>query len=177
MHIFISGAVHTGKTTAIQRSLSLLGQPCLGGFRSVSVPTMLPQAKAEVYVIPAQQPPCYDRDHLLGIRWGDDLFTSFPQAFERGGLSILQNCPAEASLLLMDELGMMEEKAPSFCREVLTLLDGSIPILGVIKPKAIPFLDAVRSHPRVALLELLPENRDQLPFRISELLRPWVKGS
>lgn len=177
MHIFLTGPIQVGKTSVIEKSLPLLGNPLLGGFRTVSIPSQLPRARAEVYVIPAQGEAIYDRAHLLGIRWGDDLFTAFPGAFEQGGLSILRNPAANARLLLMDELGMMEQKAPAFRRAVLQALDGPLPILGVLKPKAIPFLDAIRQHPAVQLLEVRPENRDELPRQVAALLRPQVCAS
>ena len=45
-----------------------------------------------------------------------------------------------------------------------------MPVLGVVKPERNPFLDAVRAHPRTAVLEVTAENRDGVPARIGALL-------
>lgn len=174
MHIFLSGPIQVGKSTVIRKSLSLLGQPVLGGFRSLSLPTEIPYAQAEVYIGPAAGGPIQDRDHLLGVRWGEGMFTAFPGAFESGGVDILQHPPREARLLLMDELGMLESRAPHFRESVLAALDGHLPILGVVKPLPIPFLDAIRSHPNVQVLDVTRENREQLPEEVAALLRPQL---
>ena len=51
---------------------------------------------------------------------------------------------------------------PIFQAAVLSALDGKLPVFGVIKPRSTPFLDAVRSHPKVQVLEVTPETRDDL---------------
>ena len=54
----------------------------------------------------------------------------------------------------------------------LTLLDGGVPILGVVQKKAdTPLALAIRSHPRVRLIEVSEENRDTLLPTILEALR------
>ncbi|MBR4869427.1 MAG: hypothetical protein IKU12_01455, partial [Oscillospiraceae bacterium] len=52
--------------------------------------------------------------------------------------------------------------SPVFQAAVLSALEGPLPVLGVIKPRSTPFLDAVRSHPKVRVLEVTPETRDAL---------------
>ena len=101
MHIFLTGPLQVGKSTVIEKTLTLLGQPILGGFRTVSRETFLSQALAEVYLIPAGRPPIYDRLHLTGIRWGDGLFTAFPEVFDLTGVELLLDI--QHSLMLMNE--------------------------------------------------------------------------
>ena len=62
----------------------------------------------------------------------------------------------------MDELGGMEAGAEKFQAEVLRVLKGNLPVLGVIKPTANPFLDAIRSLTEVQLITVTRENRDAL---------------
>jgi len=170
MHVFLTGPVRIGKSTVISRAIAGLPLGLLGGFRTVSMATSLPQALAEAYIVPAWEPkPALDRRHLIGIRWGEGLYTAFPNAFETGGLDILRE-QRPAHLLLMDELGFMEQQAPDFCLEVLTKLDETTPVLGVIKPQSGLLLDAVRQHPAVKVMEVTRENRDSLPLLVNELL-------
>lgn len=176
MHIFLTGAVGCGKSTVIRRSLALLGQPCLGGFRTITTASEIPGALGEVYIIRADDAgQVRTRGNLVGIRWGNGRGTAFPCGFEQGGCAALAAPPPDAALLLMDELGVMESAAARFCAAVRARLDGSLPILGVVKPKQTPLLDAVRAHPRVRLLAVEETNRDALPALVAQALAPVLR--
>ncbi len=72
----------------------------------------------------------------------------------------------------MDEIGRMERRADAYSARILTLLDGGVPILGVVQKKAdTPLAQAIRSHPRVRLIEVSEENRNALLPTILEALR------
>lgn len=186
-HVFLTGDTQVGKSTAIGRALTLLGRPAVGGFRTVSLPCPeIPKARFAVYVLPGALPYLdpleesllqgfpLDRDHLVAIRWGDSLFTTFPHAFVSGGLPLLREDPPGSKLLLMDEIGVFESRVPEFCRAILRRLDGDMPILGVVKNKRSDFLEQVRRHPKVRLLTVDTENRERIPQRICELLGPGI---
>ena len=182
-HVFLTGAIQVGKSTAIGKALALLGNPSVGGFRTVSLPCPeIPRARFAVYVLPGATPYLdplteaalsgfpLDRDHLLAIRWGDSLHTPFPQAFVSGGLPLLNEDPPGTKLLLMDEIGVFESRSPEFCAAIARRLEGDLPILGVVKDKQSSFLEQVRNHPKVRLLRVTPDNRDEMPRQIYELL-------
>ena len=182
-HVFLTGEIQVGKSTAIGKALEMLGNPIVGGFRTVSLPCPeIPRARFAVYVLSGAVPYIdplteaalsgfpLDRDHLLAIRWGDSLHTPFPGAFISGGLPLLSEDPPGARLLLMDEIGVFESRSPEFCAAIARRLEGDLPILGVVKDKRSPFLEQVRSHPKVRLLRVTRENRDEMPQQIYELL-------
>ena len=186
-HVFLTGAIQVGKSTAIGKALALLGNPRVGGFRTVSLPCPeIPRARFAVYVLPGATPYLeplteaalsgfpLDRDHLLAIRWGDSLHTPFIQAFVSGGLPLLNEDPPGTKLLLMDEIGVFESRSPEFCAAIARRLEGDLPILGVVKDKQSPFLEQVRNHPKVRLLRVTPDNRDEMPRRIYDLLGPQI---
>lgn len=171
MHVFLTGPRQIGKSTVIDKVIVDLPVASLGGFRSVSRPTELPRALAELYIVPAgESQPRFDRDNLAGIRWGQGQFTAFPMAFELTGTALLTTAEPQPRLLLMDELGAMEQQAPRFCAAVLEKLDGDIPILGVIKPKPGLLADAVRAHPSAKVVDVTEQNRNALPDLVRELL-------
>jgi nucleoside-triphosphatase len=62
----------------------------------------------------------------------------------------------------MDELGPAESGAKKFCEAVLAALDGDLPVLGVLQKADTEFLRAVAGHPRVRLVTVTVENRDEL---------------
>ena len=186
-HVFLTGEIQVGKSTAIGKALALLGGPKVGGFRTVSLPCPeIPGARFAVYVLPGAAPYAdpltedafagfpLDRDHLVAIRWIDAMATPFPQAFLSGGLPLLEQDPPGARLLLMDEIGFFESRAPEFCAAVARRLDGDIPILGVVRNLQTTFLEQVRRHSKVRLLDVTTENRDGIPARIVDLLRPQL---
>ncbi|MBR2783312.1 MAG: hypothetical protein IKD93_03865 [Firmicutes bacterium] len=186
-HVFLTGEIQVGKSTAIGRALELLGRPPVGGFRTVSLPCPeIPRARFAVYVLPGALPyrdPLreeelpgfpFDRDHLVAIRWGDSLHTTFPAAFRSGGLPLLEQDPPGTKLLLMDEIGVFEAGAPEFCAAIARRLEGELPVLGVVKHKPGGFLEQVRRHPRVRLLTVTRDNREDIPQQIADVLRPQL---
>ena len=171
MHVFLTGPVQIGKSTLLRASLDALQPQKLGGFRTVSVQ---PQADGSrpVYLHPACSPDeLHESANRVGIRRPGLGIVSFPAAFETAGLAALAGAE-DCDLLLMDEIGRMERRADTYSARILTLLDGGVPILGVVQKKAdTPLAQAIRSHPRVRLIEVSEENRNTLLPTILEALR------
>ena len=143
----------------------------LGGFRTVSAQ---PQADGSrpVYLHPACSPDeLHESANRVGIRRPGLGIVSFPAAFETAGLAALAGAE-DCDLLLMDEIGRMERHADTYSARIRTLLDGCVPILGVVQKKAdTPLAAAIRSHPNVRLIEVSEENRDELLPEILSALR------
>jgi nucleoside-triphosphatase THEP1 len=170
MNVFLTGKIQTGKSVAIRRFLDSRPTWRLGGFRTISVYGRTPGAYADTYIQPARGDAPLDREHLVGIRWGRGRFDAFPAVFDAVGVSYL-DCPA-CDLILMDEIGRMENDAALFRNKILELLDGPGPVLGVVKalPEHTPLLDAVREHPKTRLIEVTEVNRNDVPALIAALL-------
>ena len=168
--IFLTGEVQTGKSTVIQKVLLLLPSLVYGGFRTVSAAPITKGAMLDVFIEKAWEETTHDADHLVGSRLRKGLFIPHPEVFDAAGVEILASKPAGAALILMDELGTMENDSKLFQKAVMDTLDGPLPVIGVIKPKHTDFLDMIRTHPRSTIFEVTEENRDILPSRIAELL-------
>lgn len=169
MHIFLTGEVQCGKSTIIDKVLQLLPQKKVGGFRTFSV--LGEDGLFAVYIAAAGKPlPPLSEDNRVGLRLGKGKgLIGYTEVFERRGVEILAD--KDADIILMDEIGSMENKAHLFRAEVLRLLDGDTPILGVIKPRSLLLPDLVRNHPKVTVFAVTEDNRDTLPEQIAELLR------
>ena len=50
-------------------------------------------------------------------------------------------------------------------------LDSELPVLGTIFSRFLPFTDTIKSRPDVVLIEIRPNNRDQLVSQLSEKFR------
>lgn len=174
-NIFLTGEVGVGKSTVIDKVLSLLPEVVCGGFRTISAAPLTEGALFDVFMESACEKTPHDSAHLVGTRWGDNLFTAYPAVFDDVGASILASPSTSAALVLMDELGVMESDSELFKKAVLATLNGALPVLGVIKPKQTDFLDAIRAHENGLVFEVTEENREELPFHIAELLKLEIK--
>ena len=151
MHIFLTGPLQSGKSTAIARYL--VGRPeAPGGFRTHwdragGRLTLELLETGETLSVATMEP--------HGVR-------ADRAAFDAAG---------GRSLLLMDELGFLERCSPVFQRAVFTLLDGPTPVLGVLRRHAkSPFWGPVSRRADVRLLPLTVENRAEIPTELARLL-------
>ena len=165
MHIFLTGRTQIGKSTLIQKYIMAKGlTPC--GFATVWG-TPAEDGGRRLYMHPYGKIGENTKENLLARFLPDrPSATRFSQVFDTLGAELLKPCTC-ADLLVMDELGFLESDSPVFQAAVLSALDGDLPILGVIKPRSTPFLDAVRSHPKVKVLEVTVETREDV---LQELL-------
>ena len=169
-HIVLWGQRGVGKSTLARRLLEDWTGP-VRGFVTRSSP---PDADGfrSIYLHAADDPTPVEHTRNRVGRTNRTEHTMWPEVFDGLGVELLHAQPG--SLILMDELGFLEQDAAAFRRAVLRCLDGSIPVLAVIKHKThIPFLQEIRKHPRVQLYQVTEENRDALPAQLSPLIRNW----
>ena len=171
MHVFLTGDIQVGKSTLASKVLAAMGDVRLGGFRTVTVDDR-PDAFGSLYIVPAaeKEPICGD-ENCVGIRRGHGKGTEgFPEVFDRAGTVALADAE-DYDLILMDEIGKLESESPAFLGRIAALLDGDVPILGVLRKEGkTPQQMLVRSHPKVRLIEVTAENRDALVDEITSLL-------
>ena len=169
-HIVLWGQRGVGKSTLARRLLEDWSGPVRGFVTRASLPDA--DGFRSIYLHAADDPtPMEQACNRIG-RTNRTEHTMWPEVFNGLGVELLRAEPG--SLILMDELGFLEQDAADFRRQVLRCLDGNIPVLAVIKHKThIPFLQEIRSHPRVQLYQVTEENRDELPAEPSPLIRNW----
>ncbi len=169
-HIVLWGQRGVGKSTLARRLLEDWSGPVRGFVTRASLPDA--DGFRSIYLHAADDPtPMEQTCNRIG-RTNRTEHTMWPEVFNGLGVELLRAEPG--SLILMDELGFLEQDAADFRRQVLRCLDGNIPVLAVIKHKThIPFLQEIRSHPRVQLYQVTEENRDELPAELSPLIHNW----
>ena len=164
MHIFLTGPLQSGKSTAIARYL--VGRPeAPGGFRTHwdragGRLTLELLETGETLSVATMEP--------HGVR-------ADRAAFDAAGERLLSAPAGRRSLLLMDELGFLENDAHRFQAAVLAALDGSTPVLAAIKPKETDFLRRVRQHPCGEVFYITPESREALYQRLRSRILQWNK--
>lgn len=161
-----------GKSTLIRRLLAESTLP-VGGF----VTRRLPQADGDgmfpIYLHAAALPPeerPYGPEHLVGT-CDSRRSVRYPEAFDQLGPPLLTS----GGLLVMDELGFLENDAYRFQAAVLAALDGPVPVLAAIKPKETDFLRRVRQHPHGEVFNITPESREALYQRLRSRILQWNK--
>lgn len=155
-HLFLTGEKQVGKSTLLRR-LSSAVDGRVAGFRTVRTDSFL-HDRYSVHMLPAGQEEAVNSENLLFICRTDN--PDKDARFDRLGCVLLENV-AGASLIVMDELGPNEMAAKAFQHAVMNVLDGDVPILGVLQKAESTFLQEVASHPKVEVIEVTAENRDE----------------
>lgn len=154
-HIFLTGRKQVGKSTLIKKVLSHTGGR-IGGFFTVRTDAFLPGAYS-VHLFCPGDAFVPTAENLLFVCGKADETVS--ERFDRLGCTALSECEG-CSLIIMDELGPHEARASFFRQAVLKLLDGDIPVIGVLQAPAEDFWPDITAHPHVRVLEITEENRE-----------------
>lgn len=156
-HLFLTGEIQIGKSTALKRFFDISHVRADGFLTSFASRG----EERELYI--------YRFDTLdgesegwLAVKIDSRGANIVPEAFNVYGADIIR-ASGRHGMIIMDELGVFEECAPEFKAAVFEKLDGDTPVLGVVKKREAPFLDAVRAHPNVEVVEVTSENRDMIP--------------
>lgn len=176
-HILICGRRQVGKTTLVNRVIQAVDRPVYGFRTKASAPDengvrhvcMYPAGKN----VPPDGPDDMTPENHIGDTCGKVLSIN-TEVFDRLGVSLIRGAKDDG-VLIMDELGFMEENAKDFCGTVLEALDSDVPVLAAVKDadKNCGFLEAVRNHPRAELMMIDEENRDELFRYVRDTVRSW----
>lgn len=172
MHIFLQGPKRTGKSTVIRKTLEILEAEMplrLGGFFTWNGGEEDPH----VYMRPARAGGADGSCRLASYDSVKGGFEVSNDAFERYGTRILGE-RAGAGLIIMDELGFLESDARAFIQAVSDVLDGDIPVLGVLRLGDVEWHKEIKRNPMVTLYDINIENRDDMPQELAVLLKPMI---
>ncbi len=165
MHVFLTGSKGVGKSTLLNGILAYY-PGCCGGFRTVRLNTWYSGTySVHMFSLQGSQRPSQENLLFFCGRWDGDA----AERFETLGCRILEE-NRDTQLLVMDELGPHETKAAGFQAAVHRALEQDRPILGVLQQADDPFLQEVACHPRVHLITVTPENRENWHDKIPEIL-------
>jgi len=172
MHILIVGNNGVGKSTLIQRLMERVSLPVYGFLTKKEAPAQA-DGPEPVYIHGVSGERIYTQNNLVGT-CTDHHSTRFPEAFDRA-VPYLRSIPA-GSIVLMDELGVMESDARGFCAAVLDCLDGDSLVIASVRNKKSSFLDTVRAHPKARCFFITPENGDALFLEVKAFMNKQLKG-
>jgi nucleoside-triphosphatase len=161
-HVFLSGEIQIGKSTALRKFLEISGLAADGFL------TFFDTRNTDARTLFLAEYGVSENAHVIA-RFAPGSMEIFTDAFDGFGAEVVSRSGSRR-LTVMDELGNLEERAEIFKRAVLRRLDGDAPVVGVVKLRDSPFLGAVRAHPNVVVLTVTRENRDDIPRELARLL-------
>lgn len=173
-HILIVGPPKVGKSTLLQKTIKCIDKP-IYGFKTKKEDYLSDDENGSpVYLYEIGKTKVHTKRNLLAycknhhIKPIEFAFDSFAPVLKR---RVQKN-----SVLVIDELGVIEQKSKSqlFCNEVLKRLDEEDPIIAVVKDKEDPFLEAVRTHKNTTCFYVTKENREEMFCKIMEHIRSSV---
>ncbi len=169
MNIFLTGKIQIGKTKIIENVIHSLNLN-YGGFRTYFGPDRKLLTRL-LYMNSITDPYFYNE------KYGIVQISEFakPEVIENRfnsfGAKLIKEAIENKELIIMDELGRFEKDSLEFQEQVLIAIDSNIPVLGAIKLDSSGWVDNIRNHPRVQLITVTEENRDELTRIIIDKLK------
>jgi len=172
MHALIVGQRGVGKSTLIRRVLEALDRPVFGFETKKEQHLEEPVRGCPIYIYDAGEAHRQSEENLIGYHREADP-DAFTAAFDRYAPRLMG--PVTADVVELDEIGFLEAKSEGFCRAVIRLLDGDRPVIAAVKDREIPFLEAVRSHPKARCFSITEENREELFHEVLEFMKQQLE--
>ena len=169
MKIIIQGDRHIGKTTLI-RKLIENSDFSVGGFFTKKAAG---EDCDKTYIHPASvkdSERTYSEDNLVGSCRAGETMSKHPEVFERLGVKYLKDSFG-CDIIIMDELGFLENDALEFKKLVLEIFSGGYNIIAAVKSKENDFIKSVKMCCPEAVYKITEENRDSLFNILLEKLR------
>ncbi len=167
MHVFLTGSVQCGKSTALRKAVRLSGL-AIGGFQTFFEGDRT-KVKKTLHMADAAEMPLATSENLV-VRFSEGMPQVRADRFDEIGCRLIGLARQNAALIIMDECGRLERDAIRFQQAVLAALDGDVPILGVVRQDADGWIETIKNHPRVKLLVVSVQNRESIPTMALEAI-------
>jgi len=165
--LLLTGRPGCGKTTLIKRVVNELALPA-GGFYTEEIRERGERVGFKIITLGGQEAVLAHVDFKIPQRvgkYGLDL-----SALETVGVAALREAMRARQLVVLDEIGPMELRSAIFRDVVNKTFEIGVPILATITARSFPFTDTLRKRLDVSVIEVRPNNREQL---VSELLEQF----
>jgi nucleoside-triphosphatase len=166
--ILLTGRPGCGKTTLIKRVVNNLPRGA-GGFYTEEIRVGGTRAGFKIVTLDGEDAVFAHVDFRTRSRvgkYGLDL-----SALERIGVGAVRQAIQARRLVVIDEIGPMEIRSPVFRDVVNEALESKVPLLATIFTRPLSFTDAIKSRPDVTLIDVRPDNREQLVLELSDRIR------
>jgi nucleoside-triphosphatase len=166
--VLLTGRPGCGKTTLIKRVVNKLAGP-VGGFYTEEIRERGVRVGFKLVTLDAEEAVFAHVDFKTPERvgkYGLDLF-----ALDAVGAAAIREAVRTRQLVVIDEIGPMEIRLPIFRQTVNEAFDSGASILATITARPFPFADAIKKRADVSLIEVRPDNREQLASELLDQLQ------
>lgn len=157
-NILLTGEIQVGKTTLLNKVINSLNTS-IGGFQTNRI---IENNKKEFFINPLKDKSKEYKIATIVSEENSHKVEAYTNTFNFIGKNIIEKDIETCSVIVLDELGFLESKAEDFKSAVFKALNSDCLVLGVIKPRDIPFLNEIRNRNDVNIIEVNKENRDYL---------------
>ena len=168
MNYMLTGARHCGKSTVIKNTVRALGLHVSGFCTSLDVNAQT--GERILLMHRAETPPETDLAHRVAV-FSNGSWQALPERFDALGGRFLQEVDGTVDLIVIDELGYLEEDAKSFQQAVHRALDRDVPVLGVIREGFPGWTESIAVRDDVCMITVTEYTRDALPEKLAALIR------
>ena len=164
--ILLTGRPGCGKTTLIKRVVKELASPA-GGFYTEEIREHRRRIGFKIVTLTGEEAVLahvgFNTTQRVG-KYGLDL-----RVLESIGAEAICAAVRSRRIVVIDEIGPMEIRSPVFCDVVNNALNSPdvAGILGTISARPFPFTNAIKKRHDIILIELRPNNREQLILELS----------
>jgi len=162
--VLLTGRPGCGKTTLIKRVVNELAVPA-GGFYTEEIRERGERVGFKIITLDGQEALLAHEDFKTPQRVGK--YGLALSALETVGVGALREAMRARQLIVLDEIGPMELRSAIFRDVVNKTFDIGVPVLATITARSFPFSDALRKRSDVSVIEVRPNNREQLVCELS----------
>jgi len=160
-NIFVTGALHVGKSTIVNRVLERYGNLKIGGFKTKPIYIDRERTGFTFQSLDGREKVFAHTE--MNSPDVFDIYRFDLSVFETLGVDALQHALALAELIVMDEIGEMEKNATEFKRMITACLDSPCYILGAFQKRSAWFIDLISKRSDTDLIQVTETNRSQIP--------------
>ncbi|WP_236914835.1 nucleoside-triphosphatase [Clostridium sp. Cult2] len=167
-NLFLTGKIGVGKSTILKNALKELNLS-IGGY----VTERIFEGYYRKYIVKS----LYDNMEeyiIVRVDSRDNSKEGFMEAFENGVISILDKSLKHRDLIVLDELGCVENDIDIFTSKVFELLNSKKIVFGILKDDYCSFLNDIRSRDDVIIIRITEENRDYILDHIINILESFI---
>ena len=162
--VLLTGRPGSGKTTLIQRVVKNLALPA-GGFYTEEIRQRGRRVGFKLITLEGKEAVFADVNFKTSERvgkYGLDL-----AKLETVGVPAIHEAVSAQQLVVIDEIGPMEIRSAIFRDAVTKIFETRVPILATITARPFPFTNAIKKRPDVRVVDVRPNNRQQLVSELS----------
>jgi nucleoside-triphosphatase len=164
--VLLTGRPGSGKTTLIKRVVDELALPA-GGFYTEEIREGGERVGFKIITLDGEEAVFAHVDFKTRERVG--RYGLNLSALEAVSVKAIREA-VRTQLVVIDEIGPMEIRSAIFRDAVNEVLQSGAPLLATITARSFPFTDAIKTRPDVTMIEVRPNNRDQLVTELSDQL-------